>query len=195
MRPREFDTHPVSFADAMSRGLWRGIGKGAHDGDTIIAFVDKGMFDYQMVTLRLIMADGTPINAPEIVGTSGEVLLRAQQAQEFAERQTLGRPLLFRTVMAKTGSERMSFDRYIANVSVFNPLDRSEQDLGGLLHQAGLVDIMHPAGVMETVDRFTHRSNFHPHDVITEIAAQAVIESMKPVKRKRAPKKGTFRKK
>lgn len=146
MRPREFDTHPVSFAQAMTEGLWRGVGKGAHDGDTFIAFVDKGMFDYAMVTLRLTLTSGQGINAPEIVGTEGLVLQRAQQAKALIDVLTLDKPILFRTQLAKTGAERMSFDRYIAGVYYFEPNYPGtlfgRRDLGQALVDARLADLI-----------------------------------------------------
>lgn len=132
MRPREFENHPVSFASAMARGLWRGIGKGAHDGDTILVFADKGMFDYQMVTLRLL-----GINTAEIVGTTGDVLELARRALARTEGLTLNQPLLFRTTLNRTGGERMSFDRYLADVRVFHP-EAGELDLVTLLLAEGL---------------------------------------------------------
>lgn len=133
MRPREFDQHPVSFQDAMQRGLWRGIGKGAHDGDTLIVFADKGMYDYQMVTLRLL-----GVWAPEVVGTTGDVLTRARAAKTFVEDMTTGHPLLFRTFTGGSGSERMSFDRYLARVTRFAA--GVEVDLGEELITNGLAD-------------------------------------------------------
>lgn len=133
VRPQEFASHPVGFAAAMARGLWRGIGKGAHDGDTLIAFADKGMFDYQMVALRLL-----GVNAPEIVGTTGDVFARAQAAQRRVDELTTGRPILFRTQMSRAGSERMSFDRYLADVWVF--VSGAEYLLTQILLAEGLVD-------------------------------------------------------
>lgn len=141
MRPREFDTHPVAFSSAMREGLWRGVGKGAHDGDTFIAFVDKGMFDYAMVTLRLTLMNGQGINAPEIVGTEGLELQRAKQARALVDVLTLDKPILFRTELAKTGAERMSFDRYIAAVWYFQD-GVYRRDLGQALVDARLADLL-----------------------------------------------------
>ena len=137
MRPREFDAHPVSFAAAMARGLWRGIGKGVHDGDTLLVFADKGMFDYQMLTIRLL-----GINTPEIVGTTGAVLARAQAAKDRLGELTHDCPLLFKTQINRAGAERMTFDRYLADVwaTVVTAGVLQEVDVAAVLLAEGLGD-------------------------------------------------------
>lgn len=107
-KPAEFETHPVSFADAMRLRMFRGIVKRVIDGDTVTVMIDVGFFTYIFADVRI--AD---INTPEIVGAERA---KGLEARAFVEGLLSDRPVLLQTHLQSTGTERMSFERYVADI-------------------------------------------------------------------------------
>jgi endonuclease YncB( thermonuclease family) len=133
-KPAEFETHPVSFADAMRDGKFRGVVKRVHDGDTYSVFIDEGFFDYAVKDIRL--AD---VNTPEVVGVERAA---GMEAQVFAASLLLEQPIVLRTQMQSTGSERMTFDRYVADVWIIHA-GGTQESVASLIRAAGF-DKLHP---------------------------------------------------
>ncbi len=111
VRPLEFQAHPIPFLQAQHTGQWRGIVKQVHDGDTLVVFTDKGFFDYQMLKLRL-----RAVSAPELHEPGGLA------ARDFLATWLLGEPVIFAAEFGRTGNERMTFDRYVADIYRCQPL-------------------------------------------------------------------------
>lgn len=127
-KPTEFRAHPVSFSGAMRRGLWRGIVRHIYDADSFAIFCDKGFFDYQMLDIRL-----KDVNAPEVVGENRAAGLAAK---DFVVARLLpDRPVLFRVAMSSVDLERRTFERFVADVTLF--VDGKETDLAELLVYSG----------------------------------------------------------
>ena len=127
-KPTEFRSHPVSFSGAMRRGLWRGIVRYCYDADSLAVFTDKGFFDYQMIDVRV-----KDINAPEVVGASRAEGIAAKDA--VMQLLMPDRPVLLRVAMSTVDLERRTFERYVADVTLF--MNGIETDLADLLVASG----------------------------------------------------------
>ena len=125
-----FAEHPVSFSAAMARGLFRAQIVSARDGDTVVALIDQALNTYRTLALRVAGVD-----APEIVGGTAESQARATAARAWVDANVVGRWALVRTYKSRTGRERVSFDRYEADVTVCEA--GPEWDLADELVRAG----------------------------------------------------------
>ncbi len=121
--PKVFEGHPWPAAQAMRDGWWTGVVDRVHDGDTLFCLLWKGLFDVQMVKVRLAGAW-----APELTEAGGIASRDAVSA--FA----LGRFAAVRPHYGRTGTEVMSFDRFVCDVMIWHGTTRT--DLAGwAVHQ------------------------------------------------------------
>lgn len=129
----DFRNHPVDFKTAISLGMFRAFGLRTHDGDTFTALIDVG---FNIIFTNDIRVSG--INAPEIVGTTGDVLARARAARNYLNGLTQGEPLLLDTYLAHQVMQK-SFERYVARVFV-TATATDRLNVGQVLLNQGLVD-------------------------------------------------------
>lgn len=100
--------HPVSYSDAMRRGLVRAVSLRVVDGDTGDFLLDLGWLTYAHARVRLYGVD-----TPELRGTTGAQLAKARRAAQRLEQLVRGRPVLLRSY-----KDRRTFDRFVAEVFV-----------------------------------------------------------------------------
>jgi endonuclease YncB( thermonuclease family) len=107
-KPLELRGHPTPFSVAMRNGIYRAVGQEIKDGDTFVAMVDVGFQVYPFIEIRV-----KDIDTPEIVGAS-----RAEglTAAAFTAGHVVGRHLLLRSQLSRTGTEIRTFERYVADV-------------------------------------------------------------------------------
>ncbi len=129
-KPDYFALHPLGFSVAMHAGRWRGVVQMIHDGDTLTVLVDKGFYDVQLVKLRLVRVD-----TPEMRDPNSAVRVLAMAARDWLTAMVLHRPVVFLPVMSRVDQERMSFDRYLADIWYFD--GRTERNLSDALLTAG----------------------------------------------------------
>ncbi len=129
-KPDYFALHPLGFSAAMHAGRWRGVVQVVHDGDTLSVLTDKGFYDVQFVKLRLVRVD-----TPEMHDPDPAVRVLAQAARDWLAAMVLHRPVAFRPIMSRVDQERMSFDRYLADVWYFD--GQTERNLSDALLEAG----------------------------------------------------------
>lgn len=120
-----FAAHPVPFAAAMARGLFRARIVGATDADTIVALLDSGHDGARTLALRV-----AGVNAAEVRGGTPATRAAGKAAALWADAAVRGRWALVRTY-------RQSFARYVADVALVGD-DGAEQDFAALLVAEGL---------------------------------------------------------
>lgn len=88
------------------------------DGDTIDVILDFGFSLKQKLRLRL-----SGVDTPELRSKDEQERERAQAAKEFVRTfvfadagHTLSRELIVKTIKTKSGKERQTFGRYVAEV-------------------------------------------------------------------------------
>ncbi len=100
--------HPISYSEAMRRGLVRAVCLRVIDGDTADFLLDLGWLTYAHARVRLYGVD-----TPELRGTTGAKLAKARRATHRLEQLVRGRPALLRSY-----KDRRTFDRFVAEVFV-----------------------------------------------------------------------------
>ena len=106
---RRFSEHPVSFLDAMNKGMYRAWGVKVTDGDTAVLEIDLGFSNTSTQSIRF-----EDIDTPETRGTKNEERARALAAKDFTSEMLLNRPLLVKTKFSR------SFSRYVGHVYYLN---------------------------------------------------------------------------
>lgn len=114
--PCEVDKFPLTM-----RPPYRYAAEAVHvvDGDTIDVILDFGFSLKLKMRLRL-----SGIDTPELRSVDKQERERAQAAKEFtrqavfasAEGEEYPRPMIVRTIKTKSGKERQTFGRYVAEV-------------------------------------------------------------------------------
>jgi hypothetical protein len=108
----ELRAHPVSFAQAMQEGLWRGVVKECYDGDTFDILLDKGHYDYAVRPYRMVGYDTWEMDGPDKT--------RGLLAKVFVESKILNQPVLIRSEMVLAGThEKLSITRYLGYLWYF----------------------------------------------------------------------------
>lgn len=102
VRPTLFLRHPARFDVALKSLLWQGFVDTVSDGDTYWILFHLGRGQPGMLKVRLAGCD-----APELSTLDGQAALLAVRAL------LLNQPVLFQHEYTRTGSEIMSFDRYV----------------------------------------------------------------------------------
>ncbi len=104
MTPEEFDSHLHHYRASVVRVI---------DGDTVVLLVAQGFYARQEVHVRI-----AGLNAPELDEPGGqEARLRLVDALGWL---TVGWPLRVATRQVKSGTETMSFARYVADLYVLD---------------------------------------------------------------------------
>lgn len=102
-----FDAHPVSFADALKEGAWRGLVTYVHDGDTLWTQLDRGFGDESSKSIRI--AD---LYEAELSDADGAAKRDALATLAF------GQYVLVRVRRTKSDREVFSFQRVVGDVTV-----------------------------------------------------------------------------
>ena len=118
--PPGFESHPTTFASAQEQGQFRANCSRIIDGDTYDFVIDLGFSVYTYQAVRL-----NGVNTPEIFSPkTPEEKEKGLKCKDYAERI-----LLHKHCLLATYKDKKSFDRYVADVSVWNP-DTGYFDLG-----------------------------------------------------------------
>ncbi len=127
-KPSEFIRHPFSHDDAVRHGEYRAVCRHITDGDTFDFFVSLGLDQYAYLAVRLKDVDTPELFRPKLPGEKQAAL----SAKSFVEH------LIFNNYCRlKTYKDRRSFNRYIADVSYWQPKAQLWVDLAGAIKQAG----------------------------------------------------------
>lgn len=117
--PPVFNSHPVSYSDAVHLELTRAICQNVSDGDTVDCLLDLGWYHYAYVVLRL-----RGVDTPELVGTTGAMLATARRAAARTRDLALDQPVLVRSFKHRTSFGRFVADIYVAGANInTNPAD------------------------------------------------------------------------
>ena len=108
VKPSLFLRHPARYDLALRDLWWRGFVDSLHDGDTYWVLFDLGRGQPAMLKIRLVGCDAPELDTDD--GKAALVTVRSLLA---------GQPILFRHEYTRTGSEIMSFDRYVCQVQIY----------------------------------------------------------------------------